>query len=220
MKICDLTGKRFGRYVVQARGANDKNNQTKWLAMCDCGQARLVSAGNLKNGSSRSCGCWAREETARRTKTHGKTATSVYRRWTGMIGRCENKGNKDYPRYGARGITVCDEWRESFETFYRDMGDPPKGMQIDRIDNNKGYCKENCRWATVTRNSRNRRSAVWVEWNGKLMTLADAVEQTGLEYQAVHQRWKNYGWDLARALTEPIDTSRRTKSAKRYGLPE
>lgn len=126
----------------------EKRNKYRWV--CDCGGELIAATNYIKNNQYTCCGC----ERTDNKKKHGMRKSRVYRIWTGMKNRCINKNNKDFEKYSKRGI--CKEWL-SFEKFYSDMGDPPSiAHQIDRIDNEGPYCKENCRWATATENSRNK----------------------------------------------------------------
>ena len=144
-----------------------------------------------------------RPDLAERNKgraTHRMSGTRIYKIWIHIIGRCTNPNDKDYPRYGGRGITVSDEWRK-FENFYADMGDKPEGMQIDRINNDKGYSRENCRWATPSENSRNRRSARIITFKGISKPLVEWAQELGICSKALRYRLET--WGIEKALTTP-----------------
>lgn len=119
-----------------------------------------------------------------------------------MISRCYRQDRPDYARYGGRGVTVCDEWRGSFEAFLADMGFRPEGLQIDRIDTTKGYSRDNCRWVTSKQNNRNRRCTAIVNFEGQQVSVPDLAERFNVELTALYNRLAS-GWDLQRALTTP-----------------
>jgi hypothetical protein len=131
---------------------------------------------------------------------HGMTGTKLYDSWKGMRARCSNPSHISYKNYGGRGISVCNEWQD-FENFYADMGDRPEGATLERIDNDKGYSKDNCKWASWSENNRNRRSIRIVELDGVSKSVVEWAEVTGLKIQTICSRL-NKGWTAERTLTE------------------
>ena len=122
--------------------------------------------------------------------THGMRNTSEYVIWAGMKKRCLNPKNKDYARYGAKGITICKEWVDSFEQFYKDMGNKPEGFSIERIDNTKGYFPENCKWADRSTQQRNKSNSLWIEWKGQIKHIMEVAQELGISKGAAHLRYK------------------------------
>lgn len=166
----DLTGQRFGRLVVIERAGSDKHNRAVWKCQCDCGEVRVQYSGNLRSGLVNSCGCLRAERNKERNTTHGKSKNRLYCVWIDMKKRCYNPITHNYHRYGGRGITVCDEWKNDFQAFYDwamangyDENAPKGQCTIDRIDNDKCYSPDNCRWvdtATQNKNKSNSRKGV------------------------------------------------------------
>lgn len=152
----DLTGNRYGMITVSGFSHITDSGNYMYRVKCDCGSEKLSSYANLTARPPSSCGC--AHNVADYTSTHGMSGTRTYRSWAKMKERCNNEKCISYPFYGEIGIKVCDEWNNSFESFLYSMGEAPEGMSIDRIDNDKGYYPDNCRWATKTQQSANRRS--------------------------------------------------------------
>lgn len=154
----DITGHQYG-LLIPISFIKNKDSRAWWKCVCKCGKIVSLRAATLRYGSTKSCGCLNSKMTTKRNKIlkHGKTDTSIYRTWINIRARCENKNSSNYKHYGGRGITICKEWN-SFENFYKDMGDRPSPtLTIDRIDNDKGYFPQNCRWATKSQQRINQR---------------------------------------------------------------
>ena len=198
-KLIDLTGQRFGRLTVIERAENAGNKQIRWLCKCDCGGKVTVRGDHLRSSYVLSCGCLNRENTSKRSRKlmtkHGLYYTRLYKTWSNMKDRCCNPKNRSYPRYGGRGITVCEEWLHNFQAFYDwAMANGYRDdLSIDRIDNDKGYSSDNCRWATAEMQLNNVSTNRRVTINGKIMTLKQWCELFKMNYETVRYRL-NKGW--------------------------
>jgi len=195
----DLTGQRFGRLTVDSFHSKTARWQTMWNCTCDCGVKKVVRGAHLTHGKILSCGCYHADQTAR----HRMTKTPTYHVYHNMMGRCYRESHFKYPSYGARGIMVCDRWKESFENFCQDMGLKPRGKSIERVNNNGPYSPENCRWATMKEQQRNTRMNRIIEHNGITLCMAEWAEKTGLTYKAIEGRIYR-GWDVDKALSTPM----------------
>jgi hypothetical protein len=168
-RLIDLIGKRFDRWEVLAihperrrHGKAGKAIAVLWRCRCDCGVEGIVYGSNLRQRLSKSCGCAAREATRRRNTTHGHAVrgqhTRAYEAWQHAKQRCYNRNNQDYSNYGGRGIGIHPDYRDDFLAFFADVLDPPEGLSLDRIDNNRGYEPGNLHWADAATQVRNRRA--------------------------------------------------------------
>lgn len=203
----DLTGQRFGRLTVLSESEPYPNGDLRWVCRCDCGTSKLIAGRAIRRGKTVSCGCRMRE-IAYENATHGQAKagqpTAEYGVWRNMVGRCYGSRDKDYRYYGSRGITVCPEWRESFEAFFTHVGKRPSAKHsIDRIDNDKGYEPGNVRWATRVQQMRNRRNVRMLTFQGRTMSRPDWADEIGVTPSALRQRILTLKWTVERALTTP-----------------
>lgn len=178
-------GQRFGRLTILS---DDGHGYAE--CRCECGAVKRIKKPALSMGRTVSCGCWSRE----RTTKHGMEASPTYNAWAAMLSRCRNPKNKWFHRYGGRGIRVSDRWQD-FRNFLADMGEKPAGMSLDRWpDNDGGYELANCRWASTTEQIRNRNVTLLVEFEGRMIPVAELAERHGLSRRLVASR-------LARGLS-------------------
>lgn len=199
-KFIDLTGQQFGEWLVVERAANNVSGKPAWVCLCRCGNSSVVAGSVLRMGESRSCGCYQKTLAAKNLRQaatkHGMHNTPEYFRWLGIKLRCYHATHFAYPRYGGRGIGMCDRWRNSFELFHADIGSPPSpSHSLDRIDNNGDYEPNNVRWATKREQANNRRNTVSATFNGETHTQAEWGRKLGLTTQAIAWRMK-HGKDL------------------------
>lgn len=199
----DLSGLKFGRWTVLTFSHLGKNWTAHWKVRCECGAIGKISAGTLVSGASKSCGCLARDKCIETHTTHGMVDSSEYSSWEHMKARCLNKKHKHYKYYGGRGIKICKKWLK-FSNFFKDMGSKPSPKHtLDRIESNRNYQKDNCRWATRKEQSRNTAQNVNFMWQGKLRCLSEIASMYNISRQTLVGRL-NYGWPLDRAISEPI----------------
>jgi len=197
MSQSDLIGQRFGRLIV----IGPASRKYYWICKCDCGQLTEKIAGNLKGGSSKSCGCIRRERNNH--TTHGYTGTLTHKRWRAMRARCMNPNASNYAKYGGRGITVCDRWR-SFENFLTDMGEcMDESMTIERKNINLGYSPDNCRWATRKEQNRNTSANHMLFYKGKSLCIGEWAELLDMNSRTIMSRL-NKGWSIEKALGMPV----------------
>lgn len=179
-KPADIVGRKFGLLTVVGVGAM-VGGKTGMLCRCDCGSETTATVGHLVGGRRLTCGCSVGKSNLR----HGLRYSRAYGIWSDMIRRCENPSHVSYRYYGAKGVSVCERWRESFAAFVDDMGQPPDGLSIDRIDGNVGYEPGNCRWATPQEQTENRSIQRFYVKDGRVMTLPKWAVELGLPYRTL-----------------------------------
>ena len=194
-------GTKFGRLEVIGKG---EPRQTKegWnlgtsLVRCECGTEKTIANSKLKNGNTKSCKCLNRELSTGRAQlrtTHKMSMSHEYSVWSSMKQRCSNEACDGYSSYGGRGITVCWRWFDSFENFIEDMGPRPSASHsIDRVDNNAGYSKENCRWASRSEQGCNTRSNRKFTFYSKTLTITEWSRITQVPRASIFNRLRR-GW--------------------------
>lgn len=197
----NLSGRRFGRLIVLNR-AEDKvtssgYHNVMWNCICDCGNKVTVRAKCLKNGSTKSCGCLAKELLSQRASIHHGFGTRLYSVWDSMRQRCFNPNNRAYNNYGGRGISVCKEWDNfiefknwAYENGYIDSYKRGE-LTLDRIDVNKDYRPSNCRWIDMRKQSNNKRNTIYINYDGKTLSLSEWADETGIKYCTLWRRYKS-----------------------------
>lgn len=188
-----LLGIRFGRLVVI-----DAMRHPHALVRCDCGQTKTVSRASLRDGSTRSCGCLRRDVAKFRNYHHGECGSSLHRIWKGARTRCYNSKAPSWPRYGGRGIYMCDEWTDytAFKEWALGAG-YKRGLSLDRIDNDGPYAPNNCRWATAEIQARNTSTSIYVNYQGERLHLIEAAHRAGLLPNTLRSRiWKKWPEDM------------------------
>lgn len=213
MKVVDLTGQRFFRLTVCERVQTPSGAKgSYWLCRCDCGNTKVFSAGNLKQGHAKSCGCLTYEYQHR---SHGQSTTRLYNVWSCMKKRCYNKTFEAYKDYGGRGIIVCEEWLDfaNFEKWAR-ATHYSEGLTIERIDVNGNYCPENCKWATRKQQANNRRSCLLYTYNGETHNLMEWCNLLDLDYKNIHNRLYKLKWSFEKAVETPVFVNKRNTKSK------
>lgn len=199
-KLKDLTGQRFSRLLVIKRAPNNNQGRACWLCRCDCGTQRVIYGPDLRGGRTRSCGCLNKELSSQARRTHGDSHSPTHRAWISMIRRCTKPQDTSYAYYGGRGITVCERWLHSYESFLADMGRKPTSqLTLDRIDNGLGYSPENCRWATRKMQANNFRKNRLITYNGVTKTISEWAETVAIGPGLLWNRL-NRNWSCAQAL--------------------
>lgn len=226
----DLTGKRYGLWAVLGPVEIKRyvgSTTVMWLCRCDCGNEVGVSAGSLRRGLSKSCGCERNTQTSIRRTTHGHSSGGVktpeYQTWARIKTRCTNENHSDYPDYGGRGLMVAAEWVDDFEAFYAHIGPKPTSKHsIDRIDNERGYEPGNVRWATTEVQSNNKRSNHSLTVGDQTMTIRQWAQKTGLDQKTICMRVLR-GWSAEDAVSKPAvapQPTAITANGKTMSIPQ
>lgn len=205
-RVTKYLGIKFGHLTAIRFVKSDGGQYWEWL--CDCGNHTIRRLPNVKLGHPISCGCMERLGPMKHGCTAYRRKDPFYQLWQNMISRCITKSNPRYRDYGARGITVCERWRD-FRNFRDDMMMKPKGMTLERRDNNGPYSPENCVWASRKTQARNRKSNHQITFGNKTMCLVEWSEESGIPYSCLVSRLNNLHWSVQRALTVPVRQSRR-----------
>ena len=195
----NLLGQRFGRFVVLAEAPKRPQSRSAyWHCRCDCGTERVVEGKSLRNGSSKSCGCYMKDAMTKRFTTHGHSrhpeTSYTYRKWVNAKTRCLRENSPRWHDYGGRGIKICDRWRDSFAHFLEDMGFCPPGYSLERLDNDGDYEPGNCVWATLREQAQNKRNTIHLEYRGKHYPSLKALsKKLGITYHVILYRYKRRG---------------------------
>lgn len=203
----ELIGRRYGRLEILKTWC--ANSRRFCLCRCDCGMTKTILFGNMNRLHTTSCGC-AQDEAKRKRVKHGGSRKGLweplYRVWSGMLTRCQNKHRDDYKDYGLRGILVCEEWAKDYIAFrtWAMKNNYACGLQIDRKNNDGGYFPENCRFVEPKVNNRNRRNTFRMTLNGITLSIGEWSERTRIARGTIRERVRRYGWSVEKALTTPV----------------
>ena len=204
--LIDITGQKFGRLTVIKQYGRSADNRITWLCQCECGNTKIVTGKALRRGETKSCGCYSKEIATLKNTKHGKRHTRLYRIWLMMKNRCNNPKEKFYHCYGGKGIKVCDEWSKDFMTFYNWSMEHGynDSLTIDRVNVEKGYSPDNCRWTTLKEQANNKTNNHYITYAGKTQSMMKWAETLGIKYSTLRARINSYKWNIEKAFTTPI----------------
>ena len=208
-KTVDLIGQKFGRLTVIERCPRNKHGQDMWLCKCDCGKEKVINGQSLRRGRTKSCGCLNSELATARKYKHGMSRDSIYSVWEHLHKRS----------YGNGEIKVADCWLHDFQAFYDYVSKLPhfgeKGYSLDRIDTYGNYEPNNVRWADDETQANNKRNNHWVEYDGRVQTVAQWAREKGLNSETLYRRLNVLHWDVEKALNTPsVEYRNRGKRGK------
>ncbi len=210
MSKYDLSGKRFGMLFVvdKAYLRTSPNGKTDmlWHCKCDCGNEKDVLERSLIYAGTKSCGCLQKKHIQELRRRHGETGTRLYQAWENMRARCNRKSSREYENYGGRGIRVCDEWQNNYESF-RDWAldnGYSDNLTLDRKNVNGNYCPENCRWISNQLQQYNKRTNRNISFNGKTQTITQWAKEYKIPVKTLQGRLDKSKWSIEKALTTPV----------------
>lgn len=217
-ELKDLVGMKYGRLTV-LEFVEKRGRFPYWLCKCDCGNTAIKPGYSMMQGYTKSCGCLAKENTVKMQKgrrLYNHSGEKIMSVWRTMVSRCECQNNPSYKRYGARGIYVCDDWKDpdKFAEWAYSNG-YAEGYSIERIDNNGPYSPENCRFASPKEQANNRRTNVIVEHNGVKKTIAEWSEEAAVNASTLYYRY-HHGWDFGLALIAPANSVPKGSPVRQY----
>jgi len=206
--LIDISGQRFGRLTVIKYVGRNKHRDSLWSCRCECGTHTTVGKQALRSGNTTSCGC-AKTDSLRLRAKHNKSPAQLYQCWLDMKKRCYNRNCINFASYGARGITVCDEWRYDYVAFrsFALSNGWKHGRFIDRINNDGGYSPANCRFVSRTESANNTTRTRWLTFRGQTLPIHQWATKTGIKQSLLRVRLWN-GWTVERALTQPVQRQR------------
>lgn len=213
MPRIEMIGKKFGKLTVAECAGKNNHKSLMWKCVCDCGNERIIDGSGLRAGRNKSCGCSSPRFT-NETGTHGYTGKRIYSIWIGMLNRCSDKSNgKNRKLYFEKGIKVCERWKE-FRNFLEDMGEPPEGKSLDRIDGNKGYEPNNCRWADYKTQGNNTSANHILTINRISKTISQWSDETGTKANTIVCRVRR-GWPQELAIHKDAVFDRSGRSSRK-----
>jgi hypothetical protein len=206
-KRAEIKGKIFGRLTV-LEYSHSKGGRAQWICQCECGSKKIVSSRDLGYGSVKSCNCLRRDRTIETHLKHGHSRRSGYTKefksWEGMINRCYSPNSSAYSRYGGRGIKVCDRWLVNYENFLADMGECPKGLTLERINNDGNYESLNCKWATRKEQAANTRKTIYYEYKGQEYMQIDFAELLDIPNPTLSV-WRRKGLSMNQIIEKSLE---------------
>jgi len=203
-------GKKYNRMYVEAIVRQIPHSGAIARCKCDCGTTKEVPLTRVRNGDIKSCGCYKKENSRRKATKHGQRFTPEYAVWLQIVGRCTNKNNKGYHRYGGRGVIIDTSWRK-FENFIADMGPRPSDKHsIERKNNDGNYEKDNCKWGTRGEQMSNTSRNVFVVHAGEIFHVSEWARRKDINPGTLHSRLKTLGWSVQEALNLKPNQRKRT----------